>query len=301
MIASLGLLERFIGEGLVARYFRFWDRRTREKICEFDHEMLRDETPYPFVVQTEQHKLARMAVAALRAMPDSAAHFSTRVSNLEQRDDRVRVTALGPDGPRDFTADWVIGADGGRSSVRRMLGIEFVGYTWPERFMVVTTLLRIDAGAFSTEPFMHDHWEEVYLLQGDLIVGGDGAGQGGQSFAAPWRARARGPVGSSARDSSERRRTESPFHRQGGRAWRCRECLEFPDSPWPRPPPPPLRPLGAHQHGHHAVDRAAPRIDARDAGVGVRAAHDGQVEQPDHAVHSGVSRRSRSSARYTRR
>jgi hypothetical protein len=48
-----------------------------------------------------------------------------------------------------------------------------------------TRLLRIDAGAFSTEPFVHDHWEEVYLLQGDLIVGNDGAGQGGESFAAP--------------------------------------------------------------------------------------------------------------------
>jgi hypothetical protein len=48
-----------------------------------------------------------------------------------------------------------------------------------------TRLLRIDAGAFSTEPFVHDHWEEVYLLQGDLIVGNDSAGQGRESFAAP--------------------------------------------------------------------------------------------------------------------
>jgi 2-polyprenyl-6-methoxyphenol hydroxylase-like FAD-dependent oxidoreductase len=61
-----------------------------------------------------------MAVAALRALPDSAAHFSTRVADLEPRDDRVRVVALGADGPRDFTADWVICSDGGRSSVRRM-------------------------------------------------------------------------------------------------------------------------------------------------------------------------------------
>jgi hypothetical protein len=40
-----------------------------------------------------------MAVTALRALSDSAAHFSTRVADLEPRDDGVQVVALGPDGP----------------------------------------------------------------------------------------------------------------------------------------------------------------------------------------------------------
>ena len=34
---------------------------------------------------------------------------------------------------------WLIGADGARSEVRRALGIEFAGFTWPERFLVVST------------------------------------------------------------------------------------------------------------------------------------------------------------------
>jgi hypothetical protein len=42
-----------------------------------------------------------------------------------------------------------------------------------------TRLLKIDAGAFSTEPFVHDHWEEVFVVQGDLIVGNDREGKGG--------------------------------------------------------------------------------------------------------------------------
>lgn len=46
-------------------------------------------------------------------------------------------------------------------------------------------LLRLDPGAYSTEPFVHDHWEEVYLVSGDLIVGNDANGQGGESFHAP--------------------------------------------------------------------------------------------------------------------
>jgi hypothetical protein len=46
-------------------------------------------------------------------------------------------------------------------------------------------LLRIDPGAFSTKPFVHDHWEEVFVMQGDLVVGNDETGKGGMSYEAP--------------------------------------------------------------------------------------------------------------------
>jgi ChrR Cupin-like domain len=46
-------------------------------------------------------------------------------------------------------------------------------------------LLRFGPGAYTTAPFVHDHWEEVYLLSGDLTVGNDAMGQGGESFEAP--------------------------------------------------------------------------------------------------------------------
>ena len=44
-----------------------------------------------------------------------------------------------------------------------------------------TRLLRIAPGAFTTAPFVHDHWEEVFLFSGDLIVGNDEHGQGGEA------------------------------------------------------------------------------------------------------------------------
>ena len=48
-----------------------------------------------------------------------------------------------------------------------------------------TRLLRFVPGEYTTAPFVHDHWEEVYLLSGDLIVGNDAQGNGGKSFSAP--------------------------------------------------------------------------------------------------------------------
>lgn len=44
-------------------------------------------------------------------------------------------------------------------------------------------LLRFEPGVFTTKPFVHDHWEEVFLLNGDLTVGNDEKGEGGESFA----------------------------------------------------------------------------------------------------------------------
>ena len=45
-----------------------------------------------------------------------------------------------------------------------------------------TRLLRFQPGVFTTKPFVHDYWEEVFLLAGDLIVGNDANGKGGEQF-----------------------------------------------------------------------------------------------------------------------
>jgi hypothetical protein len=45
-----------------------------------------------------------------------------------------------------------------------------------------TRLLRFDPGVYTTKPFVHDHWEEVYLMSGDLTVGNDEHGNHGESF-----------------------------------------------------------------------------------------------------------------------
>ena len=48
-----------------------------------------------------------------------------------------------------------------------------------------TRLLRFERGSYTTAPFVHDHWEEVYLVSGDLVVGNDALGKGGKPFHAP--------------------------------------------------------------------------------------------------------------------
>ena len=48
-----------------------------------------------------------------------------------------------------------------------------------------TRLLRFTPGTYTTLPFVHDYWEEVYLIAGDLTVGSDAQGRGGERFEPP--------------------------------------------------------------------------------------------------------------------
>lgn len=45
-----------------------------------------------------------------------------------------------------------------------------------------TRLLRFDPGVYTTAPFVHEYWEEVFLVSGDLVVGSDEKGRGGERF-----------------------------------------------------------------------------------------------------------------------
>jgi hypothetical protein len=45
-----------------------------------------------------------------------------------------------------------------------------------------TRLLRFKPGVYTTKPFVHEYWEEVFLFSGDLIVGNDEQGNGGEPF-----------------------------------------------------------------------------------------------------------------------
>ena len=58
MLAQLGMIDDVIKRGLVEPKFRIWDRPSKKIMAEFDFGILKDETPYPFAVQCEQHKLA---------------------------------------------------------------------------------------------------------------------------------------------------------------------------------------------------------------------------------------------------
>jgi 3-(3-hydroxy-phenyl)propionate hydroxylase len=170
MLEGLGLLDEVIRRGLVEPKFRFWDRASRDMIAEFDFGMLRNDTRFPYVVQCEQHKLANMSIERLRAFPHATVDFSARVTSLRPFDDRVEAVVAGARGERKLVGSYLIGADGGRSTVRKAIGVEFEGFTHPERFLVLTTTFSFDvtyaqcSRNYFSDP---DEWCALFKVTGD--------------------------------------------------------------------------------------------------------------------------------------
>jgi 3-(3-hydroxy-phenyl)propionate hydroxylase len=174
MLSELGLVDEVIRRGLIEPKFRIWDRATREVIVEFDFGVLERDTRFPYVVQCEQHKLANMAIARLRGFAHASVDFSSRVASLQQFEDRVDAVVENASGARKVSGCYLVGADGGRSTVRKALGIEFEGYTHPERFLVLTTSFSFDpeyaqcSRNYFSDP---DEWCALFKVTGD-----DGSG-----------------------------------------------------------------------------------------------------------------------------
>ena len=174
MLEKLGLLDEFQSVGLVARYFQFWDGATRTRVAEFDHDALRDETPFPYVVQTEQHKLSEIGLRRLAAIPNAEVRLGTSVVNVTQDARSARLATAGPEGREERDFDYVVGCDGGRSTVRKCLDIEFEGYTWPERFLVLTTLFDFETAlGCCPRSYISDprEWTNLFKVMGDDLKG----------------------------------------------------------------------------------------------------------------------------------
>jgi 3-(3-hydroxy-phenyl)propionate hydroxylase len=174
MLASIGVIDEFIAAGLVARHFDFWDREKGQLIARFDHNLLHNDTQFPFVVQTEQHKLVRIVEAKLKSYANVKVLRGAPVVGVEQDANGVTVTVERDGVQEKLSGHFVVGTDGGRSTVRKSLNIEFEGYTWPEQFLVLTTSFDFEKALGSSYRAYFaggDEWCNLFKVAGDDMKG----------------------------------------------------------------------------------------------------------------------------------
>ena len=139
MLDELGVFEKILPLGLLSTTYRFHDRPSHSVVAEFDLGLMKDELRFPFVLQYEQYKLTASIAAEYANAGDFDVRFSHSVTGLTQTADGVEVEVTSPSGTERMRADYVIGCDGGRSTVRKLAGIEFEGFTYPEKFIKIAT------------------------------------------------------------------------------------------------------------------------------------------------------------------
>jgi len=135
MLDELGAAAEMVRQGRVGPRLQY-RRRDHSLIAEFDFGILADVTRHPFRLQCEQFKLTRILHDRLTAQPGYDIRFNATVAGAEDHGDRV--VAILQSGER-IEGAYLIGADGAHSAVRRAADIAFEGFTWPERFLVLST------------------------------------------------------------------------------------------------------------------------------------------------------------------
>ena len=170
VLGAAGLVEDMARVGLVTPIFQFWDRPSGRRVAEFDHALLADETPYPFVIQCEQFKTAQLILDRLRAMSNVELRYGHEVLTVQPGDAEVAIGVRGPNGAETHRGRYLVGADGGRSLVRKQCAIPFEGFTWPERFIVLTTPFDFEAHrGYSPRSYFADpeEWCNCFKVSAD--------------------------------------------------------------------------------------------------------------------------------------
>jgi 3-(3-hydroxy-phenyl)propionate hydroxylase len=165
VMQPLGLTAKLMEIGIPVHKWQLRDR-VSGVVGTFELSLLSDETPFPFRLHLEQHRFTPIVLEELRKLPNAEVRFSSRVEHVSQDDSGVRVVVRTRDGPQQFDADWIIGADGGGSIVRRSAGIGFDGFTFPERFALISTAYNLGQHGFTDTAYISHpiEWCAVFRL-----------------------------------------------------------------------------------------------------------------------------------------
>jgi 3-(3-hydroxy-phenyl)propionate hydroxylase len=166
-------LEMFTESGVTKRLHELgilcpkWQFRGREEgiVAEFDLGILADITRYPYRLQCEQHKLVAVLTDMLTGQDGFALHYGATVETVTQ--DADGVTVVTADG-NTYRGSYLIGADGGRSVVRKSQDIGFEGFTYQERFLVITTSTDLEQRGFAYSCYISDpaEWCATFKVPG---------------------------------------------------------------------------------------------------------------------------------------
>lgn len=143
----LGLAEPMVEKGVTWQKGRVF--RGETELYEFD---LLPEGGHkqPAFINLQQFYVEAALVDAVLAEPLVDLRWSNRLSGLDNREDGAKLTIATPDGDYSLHADWLIACDGARSPTRGLLGLEFRGEAFEDRFLIADVKM--------TAPFPTERW-----------------------------------------------------------------------------------------------------------------------------------------------
>jgi 3-(3-hydroxy-phenyl)propionate hydroxylase len=165
----IGLYPRLEPRGIIAPLVHYWDRRERKLIAEFDHAHLKPDTAFPYVLQCERIKIVEEALKLAKAQPGIDLQLATTFTSFTQDADGVTALVTNPAGETEsMRGAYIVSCEGARSIVRSELGIEFEGFTYPDRTLSIEVAYDFRKHGYTERNYISDpdEWSNLFHWKG---------------------------------------------------------------------------------------------------------------------------------------
>lgn len=152
ILDDLGLLDDLLRAGFTSRGQSLVVKATRD-VLDVSAAVLEGRVTFPFQLTLGQDRLAEVVLEHLSRYDSVDIRWDTELTSFEDTGTHVDVRTEGPGRAATLRASWLIGADGASSLVRRRVGFEFEGMTWPSAFVATNV-----QGDFLSLGFRVNNW-----------------------------------------------------------------------------------------------------------------------------------------------
>jgi 3-(3-hydroxy-phenyl)propionate hydroxylase len=173
LMASIGVTPLMMEQGYIVPNYHYRDRKAG-LIANFDLGVLAGDTPYPHRLMLEQHKIcAILRQLMLSEFPEHPILLQHRVASVTQDEGGVTAQLETPAGPKTLRGRYMLGCDGGRSQVRKSMAVDFEGFTYDERFLILSTRYDFEPYGYARTNYIADPQQWCALFK---VPGFDGQG-----------------------------------------------------------------------------------------------------------------------------
>ena len=169
LLDRIGLYSRLEPRGIIAPLFHYWDRREGKLIAQFDHAHLKEDTSFPYVLQCERIKIVEEALKLAKAHPGIELRLATTLTSFAQDAGGVTAWVTNPAGEAEsMRGAYLVFCEGARSIVRSALGIEFEGFTYPDRTLSIEVAYDFRQHGYTERNYISDpdEWSNLFHWKG---------------------------------------------------------------------------------------------------------------------------------------
>ena len=126
----------------------------------------------PGMINLQQYYLEEYEIKRAKALPNLDLRFRSKVVSVAHDGQGATLQVETPDGIYTVQTDWLIVADGARSSIRRMMNLEIEGKIFMDRFLIADVVMKADFPAerwFWFDPPFHRGQSVLLHRQSDNV------------------------------------------------------------------------------------------------------------------------------------